>query len=114
VYFTAYKPVEAEVEVYYKVLSADDVSANFDDRPYVRMKRVQQGNELLADTRNSQTLDDFIEYLYIPFTSDTSYIGSNSTNYETFKTFAIKIVMRTSNPTYSPIVREFRALALAP
>lgn len=114
VYFTAYKPVEAEIEVYYKVLSADDVSTNFDDRPYVRMKRVQQGNELLADTRNSQTLDDFIEYLYIPFTSDTSYIGSNSTNYETFKTFAIKIIMRTSNPTYSPIVREFRALALAP
>ncbi len=114
VYFTAYKPVEAEIEVYYKVLSADDVNTNFDDRPYVRMKRVQQGNELLADTTNSQTFDEFIEYLYIPFTSDTSYIGSNSTNYETFKTFAIKIVMRTTNPTYSPIIREFRALALAP
>lgn len=114
VYFSAYKPIEAEIEVYYKVLSADDVNTNFDDRPYVRMKRVQQGNELLSDTRNSQTLDDFIEYLYIPYTSDTSYIGSNSTNYETFKTFAIKIIMRTSNSTYSPIIREFRALALAP
>ncbi len=114
VYLTAYKPTEAEIEVYYKILSDDDVNTIFDDRPYVRMKRVQQGNELLSDTRNSQTFDDFLEYLYIPFTTDTSYIGFNDITYDTFKTFAIKIVMRTTNPTYSPVIRDFRTIALAP
>lgn len=113
VYLTSYKPAEAEIEVYYKVLSGED-NTNFDNRPYVRMQRVQPGNENLADTRNSQTFDDFLEQLYIPTTEDTSYIGSNSITYGNFKTFAIKIVLRTSNPAYSPVIRDFRALALAP
>lgn len=113
VYLTSYKPAEAEIEVYYKILSGED-NTNFDDRPYVRMQRVQPGNESLLDTRNSQTFDDFLEQLYIPTTTDTSYIGVNSITYENFKTFAIKIVLRTSNPAYSPVIRDFRALALAP
>jgi len=113
VYLTSYKPAEAEIEVYYKILSGED-NTNFDDRPYVRMQRVQPGNESLLDSRNSQTFDDFLEQLYIPTTTDTSYVGSNSITYENFKTFAIKIVLRTSNPTYSPVIRDFRAIALAP
>jgi len=113
VYLTSYKPDDAEIEVYYKVLSGED-NTNFDDRPYVRMQRVQPGNESLLDTRSSQTFEDFLEQLYIPTTTDTSYIGANSITYGNFKTFAIKIVLRTSNPSYSPVLKDFRALALAP
>jgi len=113
VYLTSYKPDDAEIEVYYKVLSGED-NTNFDDRPYVRMQRVQPGNESLLDTRSSQTSDEFLEQLYIPITTDTSYVGANSITYENFKTFAIKLVLRTSNPAYSPVIRDFRAIALAP
>lgn len=114
VYLTAYNPKESNIEVYYKVL-ADEDPTKFDDRPYVRMLNVQQGNESLLNDRKSEVESDFLEYLFIPSTEDTSYIGlENSVDYTTFKTFSIKIVMRTSNTAFIPIVRDLRVLALAP
>lgn len=113
VYLTAYQPVQATIEVYYKV-HADEDPANFEERPWVRMLNVQQGNESLLNTLKSQVESDFLEYLFIPKTPSISYVGENSVTYNTFKTFSLKIVLRTSNPTYVPIVRDLRALALAP
>ena len=113
VYLTAYLPPQAEIDVYYKVL-ADEDPANFTDRPYVRMKNVQFGNESLVNTTKSKTETDYFEYLFIPTTTDTSYVGTNDILYENFKSFAIKIVMRTSDPVYSPILQDMRAIALAP
>lgn len=114
VYLTAYQPDQATIEVYYKVLADEDPDI-FEDRPWVRMYNVQQGDESLLNTLKSKVPSDFLEYLFIPRTSTISYVGrQNSVTYPTFKTFAIKIVMRTSNSTYSPIVRDLRALALAP
>jgi hypothetical protein len=113
VYLTAYQPVQATIEVYYKV-HADEDPATFEERPWVRMLNVQQGNETLLNTVKSQVESDFLEYLFIPKTSSISYVGANSVTYNTFKTFSLKIVLRTSNTTYVPIVRDLRALALAP
>ena len=114
VYLTAYQPKEANIEVYYKVVADEDPTL-FENRPWVRMLNVQQGDESLLNSLKSQVDTDFFEYLFIPKTPDTSYIGlENSVNYSTFKTFAIKIVLRTSNPAYIPIVRDLRVIALAP
>lgn len=113
VYLTAYQPNEATVDVYYKVL-ADEDQTNFADRPYVRMLNVQQGDETLLNTTKSQVDTDYYEYLFIPSTTDCSYVGTDDVTYNTFRTFAIKIVLRTSNPAKIPIVRDFRAIALAP
>jgi hypothetical protein len=114
VYLTAYQPPQSTIELYYSVLAEEDPT-NFIDRPYVRMKNVQPGNEGLTNDSKSQVETDFLEYLFIPFTDDTSYIGTtNNVNYNSFKTFAIKIVMRTSNPSYTPVIRDLRVLALAP
>jgi hypothetical protein len=114
VYLTGYQPPQSTIEVYYSVLAEEDPT-NFIDRPYVRMKNVQPGNEGLTNDSKSQVETDFLEYLFIPFTDDTSYIGTtNNVNYNSFKTFAIKIVMRTSNPSYTPVIRDLRVLALAP
>lgn len=113
VYFSAYNPAQTNIEVYYKVLASED-GDNFDDRPYVRMQCVQSGNESLPNTIKSKITGEYLEYLYLPFTSDCSYVGSNNITYDTFKTFAIKIVMTTSDPTYVPLIRDFRTLALAP
>lgn len=114
VYLTAYQPVESTIEVYYKIVADEDPTI-FEDRPWVRMKNVQQGDESLLNNLKSQVDTDFFEYLFIPKTTDTSYIGlENSVTYPVFRTFAIKIVLRTSNPAYVPIVRDLRAIALAP
>jgi hypothetical protein len=79
------------------------------------MKNVQQGNETLLNTVKSQIPSDYYEYLYIPTTATTSYVGlDNSVTYPVFRTFSIKIVMRTSNPTYIPIIQDLRVIALAP
>ena len=113
VYLTAYQPIESNIEVYYKV-HADEDSTIFENRPWVRMINVQQGDEELLNNTKSQVETDFFEYLFIPKTTTTSYTGlENSVVYPVFKTFAIKIVMRTSNPAYVPIIRDLRAIALA-
>ena len=67
------------------------------------------------NTYRSQVEGQFLEFLFIPETDDVSYVGlDNDVSYANFKTFVIKIVMRTTNPIYSPIVRDLRAIALAP
>jgi hypothetical protein len=113
VYLTAYQPSQTTVEVYYKVL-ADEDETLFDDRPYVKMSNVQQGNETLPNIQKSQVETDFLEYLYIPTTRDCSYVGSDGVAYNNFKTWSIKVVMRSNDTNYIPIIKDFRALALAP
>ena len=114
VYLTAYQPNDATIDVYYKIV-ADDDSTLFADRPYVHMKNVQQGDETLLNTLKSQIPSDYYEYLFIPTTTTTSYVGlANSVTYPVFRTFSIKIVMRTANPTYIPIIQDLRVIALAP
>ena len=112
IYLTAYQPNDATIDVYYKII-ADEDSTLFADRPYVHMKSVQQGDESLANTLKSNIPTDYYEYLFIPTTTDTTYTSSSVT-YPVFRTFAIKIVMRTANPTYIPLIQDLRVLALAP
>jgi hypothetical protein len=78
------------------------------------MQCVQSGNETLPNTIKSKYVGDYREYLYLPFTQDCQYVGSNNATYDTFKAFAIKIVMTTSDPTFVPLIKDFRTLALAP
>jgi hypothetical protein len=113
VYLTAYQPIETNIEVYYRVL-ADEDETLFEERPYVRMISVQQGNESILNAAKSQVTTDFIEYLYRPSTLDCSYLGTDGVTYNNFKTFSIKVVMRSSDTNYIPIIKDFRAIALAP
>lgn len=113
VYLTAYQPAATTIEVYYKIVAEEDETL-FDERPYVRMISVQTGNETLLNNTKSQVETDYLEYLFVPSTRDTSYLGTNNISYNNFKTFSIKIVMRTSDTNYVPIIRDLRAIALAP
>jgi len=114
VYLDAYKPSVTNVLVYYKVLAGEDMD-NFDSRPYVLMSNVQPGNETLLNTTSSQYYDEFKEYLFKPTTTDCSYVGTTSSvTYTKFKTFAIKIVMISSDVNIVPKIRGLRILAVAP
>jgi hypothetical protein len=107
VYLTANRQSGTTISVYYKILSQFD-SELFDDRPWV----------IMGETTNSKTVsrtdseNDYLELEYSTTTSNTNYI-TNSVTYDSFKTFAVKIVMTSSTTTKVPLIKDLRAIALA-
>jgi hypothetical protein len=109
VYLTANKPAGTNIYVYYKILSASD-SETFDDKRWQLMTEL--GNQSYISVNSS----DYRELIFAPGSggiadNSVSY-NSGSTSYSQFKTFAIKIVMTSSNSVFVPKVKDFRAIAL--
>lgn len=107
VFLAANKPGVSEIEVFYKLLSSTDTT-NFNDRPYMKMVCYN------PTTTASKTSDEFREYEYRPSltTNSITYTSDNGTTYDTFKTFAIKIVMTSNDPSVIPKVKDLRIIAL--
>lgn len=106
VFLTAYKPPATGIEVYYKILNAED-SDDFDTKPYTRMLQYTPSGV------TSTNYNDYIEYEYRPsLNTDSILYTSGTTTYDTFKYFAIKIVLSSSDTTLVPKVRDMRAIAL--
>lgn len=109
VYITAYKPKEAQIYVYVKLLSSSD-PATFDDKEWQLL--TQLGNANFVSTN----ANDYRELVFAPGTNGVAdnlitYV-SNSVTYNTFRTFAIKIVMAGTNTADVPRIRDLRAIAL--
>jgi hypothetical protein len=109
VYLTAYQPSTSTIYVYYKILSDSDNDV-FDNKSYQLMTQI--GNANFSSTSKT----DFRELTFAPGVSGTannnvSYT-SNSSAFNTFKTFAIKVVMSSTDTTNVPKVRDIRAIAL--
>lgn len=109
VYLTAYKGSGSDIRVYYKLLSTSDAE-NFEDKNYQLMTQLSNANFV------STGPTDYREITYAP---GINGIANNSVNYTTtssaynsFKTFAIKIVLSGTDTTDVPRVRDFRAIAL--
>jgi len=109
VYLTAYKPAAANIRVYYKLLSAAD-TATFDDKTWQLMTQLSNANFASAGP------DDYREIAYAPGVGGSANNSVNyttsSTAYNSFRTFAIKIVLTGTDTTDVPKVRDFRAIAL--
>ena len=105
VYLTMNKPAGTNVYVYYKILSAYD-AASFDDRPWKLMLQTTQMNTVAL------TDDEMTEYQFDPSATTIEYVDGSVT-YKTFKTFAIKIVMTSTNTTKVPRIQDMRAIAMA-
>ena len=110
VYMDAYKPRGSNIYVYYKVLSGDDPET-FDDKPYVLMTQ-----DTAAGTF-SLNAQDFKRFTFKTNDEKITYINSDGTRFEKFKTFAIKLVMtldRVSQDTFIgiPKIVNLRAVAL--
>ena len=109
VYLTAYKPSNSNIRVYYKVLSISDPNA-FEDKNYQLMTQLNNTNFV------STSYNDYREISYAPGVNGTANNSvtytSGSTAYNSFRTFAIKIVLTGTNTTDVPKVRDFRAIAL--
>jgi len=114
VYLTVNKPLDATIKVYYKVLSDQD-STPFDDRPWDVM--VIDGSEASTSKEN-----EFLEVVYKPnlddiaitYNSGTVVATGGNAGFDTFKSFAIKVNLFSSNGAKVPRVKDLRAIALAP
>ena len=112
VFFDANIPAGTSVYVYYKVLAKEDPDL-FDTKPYYRMKAVQQGNPAALDTYTAPDENSTHEYMFVPQTAPITYTSTTTgTTYTSFLTFAIKVVMLSSNDAVVPKIKNFRAMAL--
>jgi hypothetical protein len=109
VYLTAYRPIDSNIYVYAKFLSSSDSEA-FEDKNWQLLTPVGNANFV------SINQDDYRELLFAPGTNGVpsnsiSYESQNS-SYNSFKIFAIKIVMASTNSADVPKVRDLRAIAI--
>jgi len=107
VYMTANRQAGTAISVYYKVLSQFDADT-FDNRPWVLMSETTNTNTVSASDDGNQ----YLELEFNPSTGNTDYT-SNSVTYNSFKVFAIKIVMTSANTTKIPLIKNLRVIALA-
>jgi hypothetical protein len=111
VYLSAYRPVNTDINVYYKILSRNDTQS-FDDGSWQLMTKTKS-----SDSSYSQTRDQIIEYTYAPGTEGVdqgfvNYTSKNGQVYNSFSQFAIKVVLTTTDHTYVPFLTDLRAIAL--
>ena len=109
VYLTGYKPSGSNIRVYYKLLSGSDTE-NFDTKNYQLMTEIGNPNFV------SLSGNDYRELLFAPGISgvannSVTYTTDSST-FNTFKTFSIKVVMTGTDTVDVPKVRDLRAIAL--
>ena len=107
IYMTANRQAGTAVSCYYKVLSQFD-SEIFDDKFWVLMQEETNTNAV----SKSDDENEFLEMEFRPDASNTNYTVDTVT-YDSFKTFAIKIVLSSSSTTRVPLVKDLRCIALA-
>lgn len=107
VFLAANRPGNSDVSVFYKILNSSDATV-FKDRPYQKMVCVNPS--VIA----SATANEFTDFEFRPSATlnSVTYTSENGVTYDNFNTFAIKIVMTSSDPTIVPKVKDLRIIAL--
>ena len=111
VYLTAYRPVNTDINVYYKILNRNDTQT-FESGSWQLMTKTNSSGTLFSQTRG-----DTYEYSFAPGSSGTdqgyiTYTSTNGQTYTSFSQFAIKVVLTTTDNTAVPFVNDLRAIAL--
>jgi hypothetical protein len=111
VYLTAYRPVNTDINVYYKILNRGD-TMQFNDGSWQLMTKTNSSNASFSQTRS-----DLYEYTFAPGINGTAngyvtYTSTSGQKYTSFSQFAIKIVLTTTDKTAVPYVSDMRAIAL--
>ena len=114
VYVDAYKPLNTDVKVYYKILHREDADA-FDDVNWVEMTQTTNVNTYSKLEKDN----DFNEYEFnVPTAKLTGtngeieYTNSQSVLFTGYKKFQIKIVLLSSTSRLYPRVKNVRGIAL--
>jgi hypothetical protein len=104
IWLNAYKPKDTDIKVYYRVHNSEDPQ-DFEDKPYVLFVQETDANLISANE------NDIKEYVFRTSASNISYTSSGVT-YDTFKTFAIKIVLGSASTSVVPKVKDMKTIAL--
>ena len=104
VFMNAYKPIDTDIKVYYRVHNAEDPE-DFEDKPYVLFTQETDANLISASE------SDIKEYVFRSSANNISYTSGTQT-YDSFKTFSIKIVLGTTSTSVIPKVKDMKAIAL--
>jgi len=109
VYLTAYRPKESNIYVYVKLLSTSDPET-FDEKEWQLLTPLGNANFV------SSSSNDYRELIFAPgqngvAQNSISYTSKDVT-YTTFRTFAVKIVMSSTNSADVPKIRDLRAIAI--
>ena len=107
VFVSCNRQAGTSIKVYYKILSQFDPDT-FDNRPW----------QLMAETTNvisvsgSDSAGDYLELQFDPAGANANYT-SNAVVYNSFKVFAVKIVMNSATTSTVPLLKDLRVIALA-
>ena len=121
VYVAAYKPASTNILVFAKFWNSTD-SELFEEKSWTQLTT---DNTLVSSKANAF---DFIEYVYnvsntVPV-DKTAYLNTDNSNiirytneagqiFDTFKTFAIKIVLLSTDSSIVPRIQDYRAIAVS-
>lgn len=114
VYLSANKPSGTDVKVYYKVLSSGD-GDNLQDKPWVLMEQNSPSTAVF-----SPDPEEFLEYVFVPLEANTDITTgtrrikytSGSVTYYDFISYAIKVVLTSSNTSFIPRCADFRVIVV--
>jgi hypothetical protein len=121
VYLSAYRPINTDIEVYVRFLSNEDPTA-LTTKTWTKF--VNDNDELRCSPLNPFDFKDFTfsaptsaPATYASYRNASNYnvleyADSNGVIYRTYKTFAIKIVLLSTNGTFVPKIDDLRAIAL--
>ncbi len=110
VYITAYKPYGTNIYAYYKVLSNSD-NEQFENKKWQLLTQIGNANYV------SLNKQDYRELVFAPGINGVadnaiSYTNDSGSAFNSFITFAIKLVMTSQSENIVPKIRDFRAIAL--
>lgn len=111
VFFSAYRPINTNIYVFYRIQSRND-SQTFENGSWQLMTYVNNTGNGISQSRN-----DILEFEAAPGVGGTAngqvtYTSTNGTVFTDFNQFAIKIVMTTPDNTSVPFLNDLRVLAL--
>jgi hypothetical protein len=107
VFVSINKPSGTDVDVFYK-LKADTDETEFKDVPYQKLVCINPTNV------PSSSPIDFRDFEFRPSSTvnAVTYTSPNGITYDTFKTFSIKIVMRSIDGAVYPRCKDLRIIAV--
>lgn len=103
VYLQQNLPQGSSIQVYYRVQSATDTTSSIELSPWILMTQT-------GISSTNQVASDYYDYEY---KADSITYNGGAVTYTNFRTFAIKIVLYSTNPANAPSAKNLRVIALS-
>lgn len=115
VHLTAQQPFGSQIYVYYKALAEED-SEDIKRKTWKLMKRTSPDEDYFAGLNSSFSGPGMPSGKTQEYTFDSdeliTYTTSSGEVYDSFRTFAIKVVMFAQNKAQPPVLQDIRAIAV--